>query len=164
MSTTRRGAAVSGWSRRLGRASTITGATGGVREQSGAPGTPAAGLHRGVPGPVGQSGGVALGRGGMVVLRTVPSALHVHLGGPRDARITQGMAIDGVDRATAERRQEAEDKREDRVRPPRLRRRRRRSGPVSPDARLDGAGPRRVRRSDRRREPGTHPRPASRRP
>jgi hypothetical protein len=31
------------------------------------------------------SGGVALGRGGMVVLRDVPWALHVHLGGPPEA-------------------------------------------------------------------------------
>ena len=57
-----------------------------------------------------ESGGVVIGRGGMVVLRAVPSALHVHLGGPRDARIEQGMALDGIDRESAERRQEAEDK------------------------------------------------------
>jgi cytidylate kinase len=56
-----------------------------------------------------ESGGVALGRGGMVVLRDLPSALHVYLGGPREARVQQGMALDGVDRETAERRQEAED-------------------------------------------------------
>jgi Cytidylate kinase-like family len=57
-----------------------------------------------------ESGGVALGRGGMVVLREVPHALHVHLGGPRDARVQQAMAIDGVDREVAERRQKAEDR------------------------------------------------------
>lgn len=56
-----------------------------------------------------ESGGVALGRGGMVVLRDLPSALHVYLGGPHEARAQQGMALDGVDRETAERRQEAED-------------------------------------------------------
>jgi len=56
-----------------------------------------------------ESGGVALGRGGMVVLRDAPSALHVYLGGPREARVRQGMAIEGVDRETAERCQEAED-------------------------------------------------------
>ena len=56
------------------------------------------------------SGGVALGRGGMVVLRTVPWALHVHLGGPRAARTEQGMSIQGIDRETAERRQKAEDR------------------------------------------------------
>jgi hypothetical protein len=56
-----------------------------------------------------ESGGVALGRGGMVVLRDLPSALHVYLGGPPEARVHQGMALDGADRETAERRQEAED-------------------------------------------------------
>jgi cytidylate kinase len=45
----------------------------------------------------------------MVVLHGVPHALHVHLRGPREARVRQGMAIEGVDRKTAERRQEAED-------------------------------------------------------
>ena len=52
---------------------------------------------------------MALGRGGMVVLRDLPSALHVYLGGPRAARVQQGMALEGVDRETAEHRQEAED-------------------------------------------------------
>jgi cytidylate kinase len=56
------------------------------------------------------SGGVAIGRGGMVVLADVPGALHVYLGGPRDARIEQRMALGGVDRETAERHQEAEDR------------------------------------------------------
>lgn len=55
------------------------------------------------------SGGVAIGRGGQVVLADVPGALHVYLGGPRDARIEQRMALGGVDRETAERHQEAED-------------------------------------------------------
>lgn len=56
------------------------------------------------------SGGVALGRGGMVVLRTVPWALHVHLGGAREARIEQGMRLEELDRETAEQRQKAEDR------------------------------------------------------
>jgi hypothetical protein len=56
------------------------------------------------------SGGVAIGRGGMVVLRRVPWALHVHLGGPREARLQVRMAQDGIDRETAERRQKAEDR------------------------------------------------------
>jgi cytidylate kinase len=54
-------------------------------------------------------GGVAIGRGGMIVLREVPWALHVHLGGPREARLRQRMALEGIDRQTAERRQKAED-------------------------------------------------------
>ena len=56
------------------------------------------------------SGGVAVGRGGMVVLQSVPWALHVHLGGPREARVRQRMALEGIDRDTAERRRRAEDR------------------------------------------------------
>jgi hypothetical protein len=56
------------------------------------------------------AGGVAMGRGGMVVLRSVPWALHVHLGGPREARVRQRMALEGIDRQTAERRRRAEDR------------------------------------------------------
>jgi cytidylate kinase len=95
---------------RLGRASTISGAAGGAAEDLD--------LHeRQLRGHVEEflarasaSGGVALGRGGMVVLCGVPHALHVHLRGPREARVQQGMAIEGLDRETAERRQETEDK------------------------------------------------------
>jgi hypothetical protein len=47
------------------------------------------------------SGGVTMGRGGMVVLRWVPWALHVHLGGPREARLRQRMALEGIDHHTA---------------------------------------------------------------
>jgi hypothetical protein len=56
------------------------------------------------------SGGVTIGRGGMVVLRSVPWALHVHLGGPREARLRQRMMIEGIDRDTAARRQRVEDR------------------------------------------------------
>lgn len=55
------------------------------------------------------SGGVALGRGGMVVLREVPWALHVFLGGPVDARIEQAMRTDEIERDQAEREQKIED-------------------------------------------------------
>ena len=55
-------------------------------------------------------GGVVLGRGGMVVLRSVPGALHVYLGAPRGARVEQAMKIEGIDRKTAERRLEANDR------------------------------------------------------
>jgi hypothetical protein len=48
-------------------------------------------------------GAVILGRGGAVVLRGEPHALHVRLDGPVEARIRQGMEVEGVDRATAER-------------------------------------------------------------
>lgn len=56
------------------------------------------------------TGGVAIGRGGMVVLKDVPWALHVHLGGPPDARIRARMEQDAVDRTTAEQRQRSEDR------------------------------------------------------
>jgi cytidylate kinase len=48
--------------------------------------------------------GVILGRGAAVVLRSDPRALHVLLDGPRSVRVTQAMAIEGIDRETAERR------------------------------------------------------------
>ncbi|OEJ37085.1 hypothetical protein AR457_34245 [Streptomyces agglomeratus] len=56
-----------------------------------------------------RSGGVVLGRGGAIVLREVPQALHVYLGGPLQARIARAAEAEGVDRATAERRVEAND-------------------------------------------------------
>jgi hypothetical protein len=55
------------------------------------------------------SGGVAIGRGGMVVLRSVPWALHVYLGGPLEARLRQRMSLDDIDHDTALRRQHIED-------------------------------------------------------
>ena len=48
--------------------------------------------------------GVILGRGAAVLLRSDPRALHVLLDGPAPARVTQAMAIEGIDRETAERR------------------------------------------------------------
>jgi cytidylate kinase len=55
-------------------------------------------------------GAVILGRAGAVVLRDHPDALHVRLTGPREARIQQGMLLEGVDRATAERHVEETDR------------------------------------------------------
>jgi cytidylate kinase len=49
-------------------------------------------------------GGVVLGRGGAIVLASVSGALHVHLGGNRDARIERVMELRRVDRASAARR------------------------------------------------------------
>lgn len=57
-----------------------------------------------------RSGGVVLGRGGAVVLSEVAGALHVHLGGPREARVASAMEREGIDRSTAERRLEANDR------------------------------------------------------
>ncbi|MFC4060271.1 AAA family ATPase [Planomonospora corallina] len=56
-----------------------------------------------------RSGGVVLGRGGAIVLRETPQALHVHLGGPRQARVARVMETEGVDHATAERRVKSND-------------------------------------------------------
>lgn len=93
----------------LGRASTIGGGGGGSMEQLDL-------QERGIRAHIEEflaracvSGGVVLGRGGMVVLRGLPAVLHVHLRGSREARLRQAMAIEGVDRATAEQRQVTED-------------------------------------------------------
>jgi len=53
-------------------------------------------------------GGVLLGHGGMVVLRSVPRALHVLLCGPPHERVRQAMALHRVDRSVAEERQRVE--------------------------------------------------------
>jgi Cytidylate kinase-like family len=57
-----------------------------------------------------RAGGVVLGRGGAVVLGSVPWALHVYLGGPRDGRIEQVMEAERIDRRTAERRVAVHDR------------------------------------------------------
>jgi cytidylate kinase len=56
------------------------------------------------------AGGVILGRGGAVVLASVPSALHVFLQGSRDARVKRVMDREHVDRKTAEHRVDANDR------------------------------------------------------
>jgi cytidylate kinase len=56
-----------------------------------------------------RGGAVILGRAGAIVLRDEPRALHVRLTGPEQARVEQGMRIEGVDRATAERHLEETD-------------------------------------------------------
>jgi cytidylate kinase len=57
-----------------------------------------------------RSGGVVLGRGGAVVLASVPTSLHVYLGGDRKARIERVMELRGVDRETAAWRVKANDR------------------------------------------------------
>jgi cytidylate kinase len=57
-----------------------------------------------------RAGGVVLGRGGAVVLASVPGALHVYLGGPWDRRVEQVMESEQVDRPTAERLVRAHDR------------------------------------------------------
>jgi cytidylate kinase len=55
-------------------------------------------------------GGVVVGRGGAVVLASVPGVLHVYLGGDRDRRIDRIMEIEGRDRSTATRDVDAHDR------------------------------------------------------
>jgi cytidylate kinase len=93
----------------LGRATTMTDATGESGEQLDAQDRALRGHVEEFLAGACASGGVVLGRGGMVVLRTLPWALHVQLSGPREARIAQAMALEGIDRATATRRLDAED-------------------------------------------------------
>jgi cytidylate kinase len=57
-----------------------------------------------------RAGGVVLGRGAAIVLASVPGVLHVYLGGPRMGRVEQVMESEGVDRPTAERRVDANDR------------------------------------------------------
>ncbi len=94
----------------LGRASNITGDAAGSDERPDLQEHRLRGYIEDALARLSASGGVAMGRGGMVVLADVPGALHVYLGGPRGARIEQRMALEGIDRETAERRQEAEDR------------------------------------------------------
>ena len=48
-----------------------------------------------------RSGGVVLGRGGAVVVATVPGALHVFLGGSLEARVERIMGLEGMSREAA---------------------------------------------------------------
>jgi cytidylate kinase len=57
-----------------------------------------------------RSGGVVLGRGGAIVLAEVPGALHVYLGGDRQARIERVMEWQGLDREAAAHRVKVNDR------------------------------------------------------
>jgi cytidylate kinase-like protein len=94
----------------LGRASVPTGTPGDAGEHLERQERRLRGYMEEVLAEASVSGGVVLGRGGMVVLREVPWALHVHLRGSRAARLRQATAIEGLDLDAAEQRLEAEDK------------------------------------------------------
>jgi cytidylate kinase len=94
----------------LGRASTISGGAGGIVETLDLQERRLRGYIEEAMARASVSGGVVLGRGGMVVLRDLPSALHVHLRGPREARIRQAMELRELDRETAESELENEDR------------------------------------------------------
>jgi cytidylate kinase len=93
----------------LGRASPPSGASGQVERLD----LEARKLHGEVErflADASRSGGVVLGRAGAVVLRSVPGALHVYLGGSREGRIERVMELREVDRETAARRVKAHDR------------------------------------------------------
>jgi cytidylate kinase len=58
----------------------------------------------------GKRGGVVLGRAAAIVLADHPTALHVRLHGSRERRLERVMAIEGFDRAEAERRMADNDR------------------------------------------------------
>ena len=93
----------------LGRASTLSGATEASAGTLDLEERRLRGYIEEVLARASTSGGVVLGRGGMIVLRDLPSATHVHLRGPREARLRQALAIEGLDHDATERRQRIED-------------------------------------------------------
>ena len=94
----------------LARTSTMTGDSGGRVERLDTQDRMVRAHIEAVLAEASVVGGVILGRGGMVVLRSVPWALHVHLGGARQARIDQAIALQGIDREIAEERLTSEDR------------------------------------------------------
>ncbi|HLI31479.1 MAG TPA: cytidylate kinase-like family protein [Solirubrobacteraceae bacterium] len=54
--------------------------------------------------------GVILGRAAAFILREEPGVLRVRLDGPRERRVAQAMALEGLDRADAERRLRESDR------------------------------------------------------
>jgi hypothetical protein len=94
----------------LGRLSTVTGEADGSFERLDI-------QERAVRGHIEQflahcrvTGGVVVGRGGMVLLQSVPGALHVSLRGPREARVRRAAVEFGIEPEVAARRQKAEDR------------------------------------------------------
>jgi cytidylate kinase-like protein len=94
----------------LGRTSTMSGGAGGSSERLDFQERNVRAFIEQALAEARVSGGVVLGRGGMVVLSGVPWALHVFLGGPREARVRQRMALEGIDQPTAEERQRTTDR------------------------------------------------------
>jgi len=101
---------IDGLAARLGHASTMSGAVGGLVERLDLQERDIRSHIEEFLARASVSGGVAIGRGGMVVLRSVPWAMHVHLGRPPEARVQYRMALDGIDHRTAERRRAISDR------------------------------------------------------
>lgn len=94
----------------LGRASTISGAAAAPRDDLDLQEQRLRSSIEETMAEAGASGAVILGRGGMIVLREVPAALHVYLRGSAEARLEQAMSLEGADREAVRRRQEVEDR------------------------------------------------------
>jgi cytidylate kinase len=58
----------------------------------------------------GDTGVVMLGRNGALILGDIPTALHVQLDAPTEVRIARAAREEGIDEASAERRQRIEDR------------------------------------------------------
>lgn len=89
----------------LGRLTTVTGEGGGAIERLDTQEGAIRAYIEEVLARTRNTGGVVLGRGGMVVLQSVPWALHVLLRGPREARVRQATVVLGIDEASSARRQ-----------------------------------------------------------
>jgi len=95
---------------RLGRAGTISANAGDPRGELDLQERRIRGYLEEAMARTSEEGGVVLGRGGMVVLGRVPGVLHVHLGGPEEARVRQAMENEGIDHETAAERRRTEDR------------------------------------------------------
>ncbi len=88
----------------LGRLSTTTGEAGGSMERLDLQQSDVRGHIEEVLARTRHTGGVILGHAAMVVLQSVPWALHVYLRGPVEARVRQAATTYGIDEETAARR------------------------------------------------------------
>jgi cytidylate kinase len=88
----------------VGRLSTVTGGGGGSMERLDLQQSDLRGRIEELIARTRHNGGVVLGHCGMVVLRSVPWALHVYLRGPREARAWQASEVYGINEETAARR------------------------------------------------------------
>jgi cytidylate kinase len=94
----------------MGRLSTVTGGGGGALEGLDLQDSAVRGRIEELIARSRGTGGVVLGHGGMVVLWSVPWALHVYLRGPRKARVSQAASVYGIDVETAAQRQKSADR------------------------------------------------------
>jgi cytidylate kinase len=94
----------------IGRLSTVTGGGGGSMEGLDLQDSEVRGHIEELIARSRETGGVVLGHGGMVVLRSVPWALHVYLRGPLEARVRQAASEYKVDDETAARRLKSTDR------------------------------------------------------